>query len=95
MRKEDKKLAQLNSKEPSQQQQLIGKHANKNGIKIHFKSSPKNEFKILIMGTGESGKSTLVKQMKIIHDQGYSPQESVEFKVSVGPSCSPDNDGTV
>ena len=26
-------------------------------------------------GAGESGKSTVVKQMKIIHGDGYSPKE--------------------
>ncbi|KAH9502062.1 Guanine nucleotide-binding protein subunit alpha-13 [Dermatophagoides farinae] len=36
--------------------------------------------KILILGTGESGKSTLVKQMKIIHNDGYSREEMLEFR---------------
>src|SRR4051794_16506538 len=30
-------------------------------------------------GTGESGKSTIVKQMKIIHQDGYSESELKEF----------------
>ncbi len=33
----------------------------------------------LISGTGESGKSTVVKQMKIIHGKGYTKQEREEF----------------
>lgn len=41
-----------------------------------------NIFKILILGTGESGKSTLVKQMKIIHNEGYSEDEILQFRVS-------------
>ncbi|KAH9414015.1 Guanine nucleotide-binding protein subunit alpha-13, partial [Dermatophagoides pteronyssinus] len=36
--------------------------------------------KILILGTGESGKSTLVKQMKIIHNDGYNREEMLEFR---------------
>jgi guanine nucleotide-binding protein G(o) subunit alpha len=31
-------------------------------------------------GAGESGKSTIVKQMKIIHQKGYSNEEQAEFK---------------
>ncbi|KAF7488704.1 Guanine nucleotide-binding protein G(o) subunit alpha [Sarcoptes scabiei] len=36
--------------------------------------------KILILGTGESGKSTLVKQLKIIHQDGYTVDEMLEFR---------------
>ncbi|CAG8578594.1 3714_t:CDS:2 [Funneliformis mosseae] len=31
-------------------------------------------------GAGESGKSTILKQMKLIHDGGYSPEEKESFK---------------
>lgn len=30
-------------------------------------------------GTGEAGKSTFIKQMRIIHGQGYSDKDRVEF----------------
>ncbi|WVO15240.1 guanine nucleotide-binding protein subunit alpha [Cryptococcus depauperatus] len=40
----------------------------------------KKECKILLLGSGESGKSTIVKQMKIIHQNGYSKEELFEFK---------------
>lgn len=33
-------------------------------------------------GAGESGKSTLVKQMKIIHGDGYKVNELNSFKVN-------------
>ena len=36
----------------------------------------------LVSGAGESGKSTVVKQMKIIHGDGYSQQELESFTVS-------------
>lgn len=48
----------------------------------HYREKERNVFKILILGTGESGKSTLVKQMKIIHNEGYSLDEMLEFRVS-------------
>ena len=39
--------------------------------------------KLLLLGAGESGKSTLVKQMKIIHGDGYSKEELRSFKPTV------------
>lgn len=39
--------------------------------------------KILVLGAGESGKSTLVKQMKIIHGDGYSSSELEDMGVSI------------
>ncbi|GBB91367.1 hypothetical protein RclHR1_01860021 [Rhizophagus clarus] len=40
----------------------------------------RNEIKMLLLGAGESGKSTILKQMKLIHDGGYSPEERESFK---------------
>jgi len=42
--------------------------------------SLRNEVKMLLLGAGESGKSTILKQMKLIHDGGYSPEERESFK---------------
>ncbi|XP_016536263.1 guanine nucleotide binding protein (G protein) alpha v1 isoform X2 [Poecilia formosa] len=42
-----------------------------------------NVVKILILGAAESGKSTLVKQMKIIHSNGFTKQELSSFKAAV------------
>jgi GTPase SAR1 family protein len=38
------------------------------------------EIKLLLLGAGESGKSTLFKQMKIIHHNGYSQDECMVYK---------------
>ncbi|XP_066560676.1 guanine nucleotide binding protein (G protein) alpha v1 [Amia ocellicauda] len=42
-----------------------------------------NLVKILMLGAAESGKSTLVKQMKIIHSHGFTKQELISFKPAV------------
>ncbi|KAL7417404.1 G protein alpha subunit [Mrakia frigida] len=43
----------------------------------------KKECKILLLGSGESGKSTIVKQMKIIHQNGYTKDELLQFRLIV------------
>lgn len=43
----------------------------------------KKECKILLLGSGESGKTTIVKQMKIIHQNGYSHDERVVFRSTI------------
>ncbi|KAF6732978.1 Guanine nucleotide-binding protein G(i) subunit alpha-2 [Oryzias melastigma] len=41
------------------------------------------EVKLLLLGAGESGKSTIVKQMKIIHEDGYSEDECKQYRAVV------------
>jgi len=41
------------------------------------------EVRILLLGSGESGKSTITKQMKIIHQNGYSREELISFRPAV------------
>lgn len=75
---DEKKLSKLNNNNAN---------VNDNNNSIQFKEQKSNNntktklFKILILGTGESGKSTLIKQMKIIHNDGYSTTEKLEFRV--------------
>jgi guanine nucleotide-binding protein G(i) subunit alpha len=44
------------------------------------KSEFLNEIKLLLLGTGESGKSTIAKQMKILHTPGWSKDELLTFR---------------
>lgn len=46
-------------------------------LKDHHKQELK-KLKILLLGTGESGKSTITKQMRIIHINGFDMQERIE-----------------
>ncbi|KAG8968856.1 Guanine nucleotide-binding protein alpha-2 subunit [Tulasnella sp. 419] len=43
----------------------------------------RKECKILLLGSGESGKSTIVKQMKIIHQNGYTQEELAVYRLVV------------
>ncbi|KAM4635188.1 guanine nucleotide-binding protein G(q) subunit alpha-like isoform 1-T2 [Polymixia lowei] len=43
------------------------------------KKDSRREFKLLLLGTGESGKSTFIKQMRIIHGSGYSEEDKRGF----------------
>ncbi|KAK4050603.1 guanine nucleotide-binding protein subunit alpha [Microbotryomycetes sp. JL201] len=40
----------------------------------------KNTVKLLLLGAGESGKSTLVKQMRLIYRDTYSPSERLSYR---------------
>jgi len=53
-----------------------------------FKAQLRKEQKILLLGPGESGKSTVFKQMKIIQDGGgFSNDELMSFKHVVHMNC--------
>jgi GTPase SAR1 family protein len=39
--------------------------------------------RLLLLGTGESGKSTVFKQLKIIHKDAYPPEECMKFKDTI------------
>lgn len=43
------------------------------------KRDARRELKLLLLGTGESGKSTFIKQMRIIHGSGYTDEDRRAF----------------
>ncbi len=43
-------------------------------------SKARSECKLLLLGAGESGKSTVLKQMKLLYDKGYNDSERRAFK---------------
>ncbi|KAJ4461121.1 putative Guanine nucleotide-binding protein alpha-1 subunit [Paratrimastix pyriformis] len=45
------------------------------------------EQKLILLGAGESGKSTIFKQLKLIHGGGYSARERESFKVIIFSNC--------
>ncbi|XP_034149846.1 guanine nucleotide-binding protein subunit alpha-11 [Esox lucius] len=43
------------------------------------KKRERKEIKVLLLGTGESGKTTFIRQMRIIHGRGFSEEERRDF----------------
>ena len=67
----------------SNEQQAID-ISNKIDESLHKDRVTKNlEIKLLLLGAGESGKSTIVKQMRVIHDDGYTPGERKQYRTVI------------
>ncbi|KKA28924.1 hypothetical protein TD95_002484 [Thielaviopsis punctulata] len=72
-------LSSNNSEEAEQKKrsQAIDKQLEEDNKRL------RRECKVLLLGSGESGKSTIVKQMKIIHLHGYSHDELLNYRPTV------------
>lgn len=51
------------------------------------RSNNKNQVKMLLLGAGESGKSTVLKQMRLLHKNGFSIQERNQYKNIIWADC--------
>lgn len=56
------------------QSKLIDKQMREDAAKESIK------IRLLLLGTGESGKSTIFKQMRILYGNGYDHDELIRFK---------------
>ncbi|CAI5455177.1 unnamed protein product [Caenorhabditis angaria] len=50
-------------------------------------SNDMNRFKILLLGTSECGKSTIFKQMRVLHMDGFSKEDSYEYLSIIHANC--------
>lgn len=63
--------------EQKKRSQMIDKRLEEDSRRL------RRECKILLLGSGESGKSTIVKQMKIIHQNGYTQDELALYRLTI------------
>jgi len=64
-------------KEEKEKSDMIDKAIQKDKQRL------RKEYKMLLLGPGESGKSTIFKQMKIINQNGYSQEELEAYKQTI------------
>jgi len=51
------------------------------------RKTQQNKMKLLLLGTGDAGKSTFAKQMKVIHKDGFTKQEIERFTDILRDNC--------
>lgn len=70
-----------NNKNKNLEKQGIGIINNKN--QIAKQQLLDDSHKVLLLGVGESGKSTVLKQFKVLHQGGYSQEELIKMKEAI------------
>ncbi|KAJ3387301.1 guanine nucleotide-binding protein subunit alpha [Lobulomyces angularis] len=68
-----------NPRKAQKRNDLIEKKLNKEKMEL----SSTGGIKILVLGSADSGKSTLIKQIRILNAKGFSMQEIDEFHVTI------------
>ncbi|XP_011661817.1 guanine nucleotide-binding protein G(o) subunit alpha isoform X1 [Strongylocentrotus purpuratus] len=61
-------------RESQERSKQIDKNLKEDGLQAA------RDVKLLLLGAGESGKSTIVKQMKIIHEEGFTAEDSKVYR---------------
>ncbi|ORY51665.1 G-protein complex alpha subunit GpaA/FadA [Rhizoclosmatium globosum] len=51
-------------------------------LKLELKATEQN-IKLLLLGAGETGKSTVLKQIKLIHGTGYVDEDRIAYRVTI------------
>ena len=64
-----------------EEERIAARHSRRIDEGLEREREQRNrELKILLLGASESGKSTLLKQMRIFHGEDYTIEERLEFR---------------
>lgn len=69
------------------EEKALGKSKDIDGMIRKDRRATESKVKLLLLGTGDSGKSTFVKQMKVIHKDGFSNSEIMKFMTVLRENC--------
>jgi GTPase SAR1 family protein len=74
--------------ERTEAEEIANKRSKNIDAVIHKeRRATESKVKLLLLGTGDSGKSTFVKQMKVIHKDGFSTAEVMKFMKVLQENC--------
>ncbi|EEB07151.1 G-protein alpha subunit [Schizosaccharomyces japonicus yFS275] len=75
------------SRSPKSDSTLVGSSSKKNGKAAMNKGGRvedvANEVKVLLLGAGDSGKSTIMKQMRLLYSPGFSQSARKQYKTPI------------
>lgn len=67
-----------------EEREAIAKNQKIESLNAHDTASENEKIKLLLLGAGESGKSTLFKQMRILYGKGFDDAERVKYLPKIG-----------